>query len=113
MFGGLILSASVLFISYDLNEIQLPVKIQNLNALLFLGIVCTSFAFLVSIWLMNFISPFTIAISYNLEPIYAIILAVLIYPETETMTLKFYLGALIILLAVFFNAFFKMKFSPN
>ena len=46
--------------------------------ILILGLVCTAFAFSASIEIMKKITPFTVNLSVNLEPIYAIILALLI-----------------------------------
>ncbi|MBV6484945.1 MAG: hypothetical protein KFKLKKLM_01483 [Flavobacteriales bacterium] len=75
--------------------------------LLILGTVCTAFAFIVSVEVMKKISPYTVTISVNLEPIYSIILALLIWPETETMSSGFYLGTIIVLVTIFLNAYFK------
>ncbi|MBX2958663.1 MAG: EamA family transporter [Flavobacteriales bacterium] len=75
--------------------------------LLILGTVCTAFAFIVSVEVMKKISPYTVTISVNLEPIYSIILALLIWPETETMSSGFYMGTIIVLVTIFLNAYFK------
>jgi drug/metabolite transporter (DMT)-like permease len=82
---------------------------NNLFWLLILGIICTSFAFVASVFVMKELSPFTVALSINLEPIYAIILAVLLFPESEKMTWNFYLGAVIIILTVMTNAILKKR----
>jgi len=55
------------------------------------------------------LSPFTVSISVNLEPIYAILLALLIFGESEIMSIEFYIGALIILATIVLNAYFKSK----
>ena len=82
---------------------------SNLFWLLILGIVCTSFAFVASVFVMKELSPFTVALSINLEPIYAIILAVFLFPESEKMSWNFYLGAVIIILTVMTNAIIKKR----
>jgi drug/metabolite transporter (DMT)-like permease len=46
------------------------------------------------------ISSFTVNLSYNLEPVYGILLAFIIYKENETLTASFYAGLLLILAAV-------------
>lgn len=74
-----------------------------------LAVVATAFAFVVSVEVMKEISPFTVAISINLEPIYAIILALIIFGEEEKMTPQFYIGALIIVAAIFVDAYLKRK----
>lgn len=75
--------------------------------LLVLASVCTAYAFIGIIKVMKFISPYTVVLSYNLEPIYGITLALILFPETETMGVQFYYGALLVLLAVVLDAVFK------
>ncbi len=68
--------------------------------LLILGGVCTVYAFSVSVELMRRITAFAVNLTINLEPVYGIILAVLIFGEREKMTTEFYFGTLIILISV-------------
>ena len=63
--------------------------------------VCTVYAFSESVLLMRKFSVFTMNLTINLEPVYGILLAFLIYREKEQMTTDFYLGAAVILLSVF------------
>ncbi|MCH7408910.1 DMT family transporter [Belliella sp. DSM 111904] len=65
-----------------------------------LGGVCTVYAFSVSVELMRRLTAFAINLTVNLEPVYGIVLAVLIFGEREKMTSGFYLGTLIILISV-------------
>lgn len=74
-----------------------------------LGLLCTSFAYIVSVDVMKELSPYTVVMAVNLEPIYSIVLAVLIWPESEKMSPTFYIGALIIIGIIFLNGYFKMK----
>ena len=69
--------------------------------LLVLGVVATSFAFVVSVDVMREISPFTMALTINLEPVYTIILALAIYGEEEHMSGGFYVGTAVLLGTVF------------
>jgi drug/metabolite transporter (DMT)-like permease len=48
-------------------------------------------------------------LTINLEPIYGIILALIIFGEKEHMSQNFYLGALIILSTVLINGYLKMR----
>lgn len=68
--------------------------------MLILSGICTVYAFSVSVELMKRVSVFTINLTINLEPVYGILLAVLVFGEKEKMTPQFYLGALIILISV-------------
>ncbi|GHE62090.1 MULTISPECIES: DMT family transporter [Roseivirga] len=68
--------------------------------LLLLSGVCTVYAFSVGVELMKRISAFVVNLTINLEPVYGIVLALLIYGEDEQMSTGFYYGTLVILGAV-------------
>lgn len=72
-----------------------------------LASVCTAYAFIGSIDVMRWISPYTVMLTYNLEPIYGIGLALILFPETEIMSTQFYYGAILILLTVLMDALLK------
>ncbi len=75
--------------------------------LFILASVCTAYAFIGSVTVMRFVSPYTVILTYNLEPIYGIALALLLFPETEIMSTQFYYGAILILLTVIMDALLK------
>lgn len=75
--------------------------------LLFLGIVCTSFAFLATIEVVKRLGAFTVSLSINLEPVYTILLAIFILKENKVLGSQFYVGAGIIVLVVIANAVLK------
>jgi drug/metabolite transporter (DMT)-like permease len=75
--------------------------------LFILASICTAYAFIASVYIMNYISPFTVILTYNLEPVYGIILALILFPESEKMSSQFYLGAIIIIAVVILNGFIK------
>ncbi len=77
--------------------------------LFILGSICTAYAFIASVYVMKYISPYSVVLAYNLEPVYGIILAIILFPEKETMETNFYYGAVIILTSVFLNAILKNK----
>lgn len=68
--------------------------------LLLLAMVCTVYAYSVGVRLLRKFSPYMAILTVNLEPVYGILLAVLIFGDTEHMTAGFYFGTLVILLAV-------------
>ena len=74
-----------------------------------LAIVCTAYAFVVSIAVMRHLTPFSLMLAINMEPVYGIILGVLIFGSDEKMSLTFYIGTLLILLSVLTNGFLKLK----
>lgn len=78
---------------------------QDIIYLLLLGLVCTAFTFVVSVEIMKVISPYTVVLTVNLEPIYGIIMAYFLFHEK--MTTGFYIGAFIILATIFANGILK------
>lgn len=68
--------------------------------LLLLAGVCTVYAFSASVELMKRLSAFVVNLTTNLEPVYGIVLAVLIFGAEEKMSGGFYLGTLVILFSV-------------
>lgn len=69
--------------------------------LLLLTLVCTVYAYTAAVRLMQKISAFAMNLTVNLEPVYGIILAWIIFGAKEQMSAGFYYGALIILGSVF------------
>jgi drug/metabolite transporter (DMT)-like permease len=74
-----------------------------------LSSVCTAYAFIASVKVMKYISPYTVMLTINLEPIYAIILALFIFGDKEKMNPEFYLGAAIVLGVVLVNGVIKNR----
>jgi drug/metabolite transporter (DMT)-like permease len=74
-----------------------------------LGIVCTTFAFVASVNVMKELSPFTVSLTINLEPVYGIIIAYLLFGDSEKMTAGFYFGTVLILFTLFANAWFNKR----
>ncbi len=74
-----------------------------------LAFVCTSYAFVVSIVVMRHLTPYSIMLGINMEPVYGIALAYVIFGEKEAMPASFYLGVLCILTAVVSNGIFKFR----
>lgn len=81
--------------------------------LLFLGIVCTSVAFLISIEVVKRLGAFTFSLSVNLEPVYTILLAIFILHEDEVLGSEFYIGSGLIILVILANALLKNRLSPK
>ena len=80
---------------------------SDFGYLFILASVCTAYAFIASVYVMKMISPYTVVLSYNLEPIYGIIMALILFPEKEKMSVSFYYGAIIIISVVLLNAILK------
>lgn len=97
----------ILFINGQLNASLWEISSDAAWRLLFLGIVCTSFAFLVVVELVKHLGAFTVSLSINLEPVYAIILAIIILQENQELSMRFYFGSVIIVSVIFVNALLK------
>ncbi len=80
---------------------------SDFGYLFILASICTAYAFIASVYVMKLISPYTVVLTYNLEPVYGIIMAIFLFPETEKMSANFYYGASIILAIVLLNALLK------
>jgi drug/metabolite transporter (DMT)-like permease len=89
------------------------VSMQDTVGLMLLGIVCTTLAFTWSIHILKYFSPFTVIITNNLEPVYGIVLSILLFGQTEVMSTAFYIGTLIILSSVFTYPVIKHRFYPD
>lgn len=71
--------------------------------------VFTAFPMLESVNLMKYISPFTLILTVNLEPIYGIVLAFFIFGESEKMSPVFYLASLVMIVSIVINGILKAK----
>lgn len=80
---------------------------SSIIGLILLSLVCTVFPFIASVNLAKYISPYTIVLTVNLETVYGIIWAILFYNENKEVKPTFYIGVLIILLAIFLNSYLK------
>lgn len=89
--------------------IQFEMSESDFLWLLVLAVVATAFAFVISIEVMKELSPFTVSLTINLEPIYTILLALLIFGSEEKMTWGFYLGTSILILAIFLDTLMRRR----
>jgi drug/metabolite transporter (DMT)-like permease len=80
---------------------------RDFGWLLFLGILCTSFAFLATIEVIKKLGTFTVSLTINLEPVYTILLAIPILQENEMLNGSFYAGSAMIIAVVIANATYK------
>ena len=68
--------------------------------MMILVLACTVLCFHLQLRALRHISAFTVNLSYNLEPVYGIVLAFIFFRENESLHPFFYLGVLLILLSV-------------
>ncbi len=90
---------------FQMNEINY----RDLALICLLASIFTAFPMLESVKLMKYISPFTLILTVNLEPVYGIILAFFIFGESEHMSSIFYVASFVMILAIVINGFIKAK----
>jgi drug/metabolite transporter (DMT)-like permease len=112
LLSGLIIPFYYVLTSGNLTEIGIP-SVSDWGYLFILAIACTVYPFTVSIELMKRISAFIVNLSINMEPVYGIILAYLIFGERERMNSGFYLGTLVILFSVILYPLIRVWVNKN
>jgi drug/metabolite transporter (DMT)-like permease len=80
---------------------------NNWVLILILASVCTAYAFTASVKVMQKLTPYTVMLTTNLEPVYGIVLAYFILGGKEKMSFEFYIGAIIIVITVILNGVIK------
>lgn len=116
MSGAFIFSLLCLFIFNVFGAIKIPLQMpgwMDLFYLLILSMICTVYAYTAAIRLMKRLSAFTMQLTINMEPVYGIILALLIFGDREKMSVGFYVGAALILGAVVSYPMIKRRVSPD
>lgn len=86
---------------------------NNWTLLFVLASICTAYAFTASVEVMRKLTPYTVMLTTNLEPVYGIILAYFIIGGKEKMSTEFYIGALIIVITVILNGFIKHYYKDK
>ena len=109
LFIGFLFSLFYYYLFIDTSLFLEKINYQDLIFLLILGVICTSYAFTKSVDLIKYLKPFTIMMIINMEPVYAILISLLIFGESEYLSINFYIGFIIILISVIINGFFKYK----
>lgn len=94
---------------FQMNEINY----RDIALICLLASVFTAFPMLESVNLMKYISPFTLILTVNLEPVYGIILAFFIFGESEHMSPIFYIASGVMILAIIANGLIKARKTKN
>jgi len=85
------------------------ISYTDIALILLLASVFTAYPMFESVKLMKFISPFTLILTVNLEPVYGIILAFFIFGASEHMSPVFYIASLVMIIAIVINGVIKSK----
>ena len=108
LFGLLFITIYILFTD-GFDDTFFKLSVSDWTYLIILASICTAYAFIASVHVMKWISPYTVMLTTNMEPIYGILLALLILGDKEYMSPTFYLGAVIILITVVLNGIIKTR----
>ncbi|WP_332030632.1 DMT family transporter, partial [Kaistella sp.] len=102
IFAGFLILSFFYLVTGQITQLN-EISYRDLSLILLLASVFTAFPMLESIKLMKYISPFTLILTVNLEPVYGIILAFFIFGDSEQMSPVFYIASLIMILAIVAN----------
>ncbi len=112
MSGGFFISV-YLVINGSFNKSFFTLPFSDWFFVFILASVCTAYAFIAAIKVMRFISPYTVMLTTNLEPVYGIFLALIVFGQSEKMSPAFYFGTLIIVITIIANGILKNRGKLN
>ena len=108
IFGGWFVLSLYYVFSGQISQVG-EISYRDLALLTLLASLFTAYPMFESVNLMKYISPFTLILTVNLEPIYGIILAFFIFGESEKMSGVFYGASLVMILAIVVNGMIKAR----
>ena len=109
MLSGVIIISLLFIFNGDYTVFNTSLSYDDLLYLIILGVLCTAMVFVWMTEIMRHISPYSLIMAINLEPIYSIIIAVIIFGNDEIMSMSFYLGSCVVIGTVFLESYLKNK----
>lgn len=113
LFGGVLFLSFFLLFNGQFTTEFFTITASDFMWLFVLASICTAYAFIASVSVMKYISPYTVMLTINLEPVYGIALAIFIFEKNEQMSFSFYIGAAIILITVILNGLIRSNKKNN
>lgn len=104
-----LLVSSVYIVVFSEPRVLFQGTVNDYLGVLFLGTVLVSFAYLTMTKLMKSISSYTILLAINLEPVYGILVALVVFGESEHMSNEFYIGSGILISILILEAIWKKQ----
>jgi drug/metabolite transporter (DMT)-like permease len=86
---------------------------QDAWLLAILSLVCTLLPFALALRALRHTSAFMAQLAVSLEPVYAIVLAMVLLGEQRELDTRFYLGVVLIMAAVFAHTWVKLRSTPS
>lgn len=112
IFGGFLMLTIYFLFSGNLSGIQ-TISAPDLGWILLLASVFTAYPMFESIRLMKHISPFSLILAVNLEPVYGIFFAYFLFNESEKMSPVFYIASFVMISAIILNGIIKARRKIN
>jgi drug/metabolite transporter (DMT)-like permease len=109
--GWLFISLILPFYFMNTENVAFFPNIEDLGYLLVLALLCTTFAYVIALRALKYVTAFAANLILSLEPVYGIILAILILKENKELDLGFYSGSALILLSVLIYPMIKKYFE--
>ena len=109
MLSGVLIISCILFFQQDYTVFTTKISITDLTYLILLGTLCTAMVFVWLTEIMRHITPYSLIMAINLEPVYSIIFALIIFGDNELMSSSFYFGSCVIIGIVFLDGYLKNK----
>ena len=106
-FAGFLFVSIYLLIEGKFDANFFTISIRDWVLILLLSSIFTAYAFTASVKVMQKLTPYTVMLTTNLEPVYGIFLAYIIIGEDEKMSIPFYVVSAIILITVILNGVVK------
>ncbi|WP_413670568.1 DMT family transporter [Mucilaginibacter sp. Mucisp86] len=95
--------ASPLYLHFFPSKAILPGTLDIIYLLL-LSLFCTVGLYVMVAEVLKKMSAFTVNLTFNLEPVYSILLAMILFNESRQLNVSFYAGLLIIIISVVLQA---------
>ena len=106
--GGFLVISLYFIFTGQISQFR-EISYQDLALIVLLASVFTAYPMFESVNLMKYISPFTLILTVNLEPVYGIILAFFIFGASEHMSPVFYVASLVMIIAIVVNGVIKSR----
>lgn len=109
--GMISILLGILWVSGNQPSAFFPESIYDWLFLIILALFCTTLAHVLSLQALKYLSAFASNLVINLEPVYGILLAIVILKEHKELNTMFYLGASIIVLSVLIYPYLNKRFN--
>ncbi|MBT2619352.1 DMT family transporter [Chryseobacterium sp. ISL-6] len=110
MIGGTVFLGAILpvYLYFFPVESVIP-NLKDTGYLIILGLFCTVGLYVIFAEVLKKIPAFTVNLTFNLEPVYAIIMAFLFFNESKQVNMAFYIGLLLIITSVILQTLISIR----